>query len=110
MEEAYTATVKTDDIQCLRHQCHSGLSFFSVPCDDGRYNMKEAVYIMSKLSAQQASVLALLLQDYSRPEIAYKMNIRVRSVKYISFKPAVSSIVFCTIEATSTLPHDLVSK
>ena len=43
--------------------------------------MKEAVYIMSKLSAQQAAVLTLLLQGYSRPEIAYKMNITVRSVK-----------------------------
>lgn len=81
MDETYIATVKTNDIQRLRRQCHCGSSRTSVLCSGCKYSIREAVYIMSKLSPQQAAVVTLRLLGYSHSQIAYKMNVTARSVK-----------------------------
>ena len=80
MENTYHTTIKASDIQQLRHQCHRSPSYTSTP-DDDTYNIKEAIYIMSKLSPQQATVVTLHLQGYAHAQIAHKMNITARSVK-----------------------------
>ena len=81
MERVYCVTVKVNDIQQLRRQCHRGPSHSSILRSEDKYNVREAVYIMSKLSPQQAAVLTLRLQGCSHPQIAHKMNITAHRVK-----------------------------
>ena len=80
MENTYHTTIKAGDIQLLHHQCHRSPSHTATPQDDDTYNIKEAIYIMSKLSPQQAAVITLRLQGYAHSQIAHKMNITTHNV------------------------------
>lgn len=77
MKSTFTNTVSAAEIKELYLLSHYGSMHPTDTNIHDKYSLKEQIYIMARLTPQQATVLTLRLHGYNHHEIARKINTTV---------------------------------